>query len=207
MGGGKGNDTIFNDATNVTILGGAGKDSIYTYNNHNVIDGGADNDTIIADNTRYNSISGGAGNDRISLSGGKNNTVIGGTGNDTITSGKNKTVFVYASGDGNDIINGYKSADTLNITSGSYTKSTVGNNVLIKVGSGTVTLVGAKGKSINIKKGSISNNLASSRDLFADDNYSTSQLDLIMQSQSLGEIDYMPTKQDSLQSVLAYAKK
>lgn len=59
-------------------------------------------------------------------------------------------IYKYANGDGNDIIYNYNSKDNILITSGTYSKSTIENDVLIKVGKGTTTLVGAKGRTINV---------------------------------------------------------
>ena len=77
-------------------------------------------------------------------------TITAGRGNDTISvAGKN--LIKYANGDGNDLITGFASTDTLSITSGTYSTQTSGSNILVKVGNGTITIQGGKGKTINIK--------------------------------------------------------
>ena len=153
-------DTITNHAGGVTINGGNGNDSIsnstdsdYTISNdygYVTIDGGAGNDSIYNYDPQV-SINGGAGNDRISLSNWSDITVKGDTGNDTIYgSGLAGHLYQYASGDGNDSIYYFGASDTLSISGGQYTRSTVGNDVIIKVGEGSITLKEAKGTTINI---------------------------------------------------------
>ena len=169
MDGGDGNDSIYGNNDYATVSGGAGNDTI-TGNHwrsnlsgdegndlisiksywYNTLSGGDGNDTIIAKGNEH-SVSGGAGADRISLNG-DNVTVSGGTGDDTIYGNtKNAHLYQYSKGDGNDIIYNWSSKDTLTITGGNGEKSTVGNNVLVNVaGSGVITLVGAKGKTVNV---------------------------------------------------------
>ncbi len=53
-------------------------------------------------------------------------------------------------GDGNDVIYNLGSKDTLKITGAKYTKKTSGSDVILTVGKGSVTLKGAKGKTLNI---------------------------------------------------------
>lgn len=161
--GGDGNDTIFNDdpgsisaGSYVTISGGAGNDSISNDGANSKVAGGDGNDNI-RNYGSNSSIAGGAGNDSIYnvvyYSGeGNKVTINGGAGNDKIwldNAGK-QNVIQYASGDGNDIIYNFGATDTLSITSGTYTRSTVGNDILVKVGNGTITLSGANGKTVNI---------------------------------------------------------
>ncbi|MBR1730466.1 MAG: hypothetical protein IJ728_13195, partial [Selenomonadaceae bacterium] len=57
----------------------------------------------------------------------------------------------YANGDGDDVVEDYHETDTIQITDGSsYTTLISGNDVIIKVGSGSITLKDAKGKNIFI---------------------------------------------------------
>ena len=105
-----------------------------------MIDGGAGNDSI--ENHGYKvKISGGAGNDSL-VSGGGNNSLWGGKGNDTLLSGYGD-VFIYAKGDGKDIIFGFDDNDTLTLdnlefTSASYSKSK--GTVTLKLDGGSITL-------------------------------------------------------------------
>ena len=104
-----------------TLIGGSGKDTLY---------GNAGNDIL----------KGGKGADYL----------IGGKGNDTLTGGAGKDIFVYAKGDGKDIITDYTAGeDKIKITSGKISKATVsGKNVIFTVGSGTITVKNGKGKKI-----------------------------------------------------------
>ena len=156
-------DSIKNSGTNVTINAGEGNDYIYHISescqeSYVTVNAGAGQDTIIG---RYgdSSISGGAGNDLIDISIGNVDyaTINGGLGDDTIYNdgyegyfiGKN--IFQYANGDGNDLIYGYTSNDTILISGAAYSTSTVGNDVIISVGSGKITLKDAKYTDLNIE--------------------------------------------------------
>ena len=113
-------------------------------------------------------MNGGNGNDficnyqegeNVSINGGDYVTVNGGAGNDSIILARVRiayadysnpsTVIEYSSGDGDDTITGFDANDTLSIA-GSYTRSTVDNDVIFSVGNGSITLKDAKGKTINI---------------------------------------------------------
>ncbi|MBQ6297332.1 MAG: hypothetical protein IJK81_06530 [Selenomonadaceae bacterium] len=171
--GGAGDDTL-SIGTNFggisdyysSINGGMGNDSIRVYGNYVTIEGDAGNDDLII-NGEHSTVDGGAGNDSI-LVNDENNTVSGGAGNDLIknesstrfytdSNGKflrwaeNENVtYRYTAGDGNDTIEGYTSENKLQIFGDSYTRSTVGADVIIKVGKGSITLKDAKYKTINI---------------------------------------------------------
>ena len=115
--------------------------------------GGSSVDTITNNGNRL-VISTGAGNDLITLgSGTSKNTIIGGKGNDSITTSQGANLYKYASGDGNDVITGYTANDTIQITKGSLTTTSSGNDVVISVGSGSITLKDAKNVSLNITGG------------------------------------------------------
>ena len=115
-----------------TIKGGSNADTIY---------GSAGNDYILG-NAGDDSISGGADAD----------TLIGGKGNDTLIGGTGADTFIYASGDGNDVIKDYTAGqDKIKLTSGTITNSSIkGSDVMLKIGSGSLTLKNAKGKAITI---------------------------------------------------------
>jgi Ca2+-binding RTX toxin-like protein len=143
--GDAGNDTI--KATNSyavtfyggdgsdTLTGGKGADKLYGDAGADKLYGGAGNDTL----------SGGAGDDKL----------YGQAGTDTLTGGAGKDTFVYASGGGSDKITDYAAGyDTLQISSGSISKTTLANSskdMVITVGTGKVTLKNAAGKSISMK--------------------------------------------------------
>ena len=148
-------DTIKNSSANkVTIIGGTGKDYIYSKNGSSLyIDGGEDDDTIKTDSGDNNSINGGAGNDVISLKSQWEATVNAGRGDDKIYSDSvdsSGILFQYENGDGNDVITGWKNSDSITISGGSHSTQLSGNNVIVKVGEGNITLKGAKGKTVNI---------------------------------------------------------
>ena len=154
INGGNGNDTIENRGYDVKINAGTGNDSIWTdvlvsYGSNNyrsaTVDGGEGNDTIQV-RDHQTSLNGGAGNDLISVysSDWENNTLQGGKGNDVIYGGSSN-IFVYSDGDGNDTVFNFNSDDTLQIGggTGSYFSKTSGNDVIVTVGTGKITLVGA----------------------------------------------------------------
>ena len=130
----EGNNTIENSVYSATIQGTDSADSI--------------------DNTGLNvSISGGADNDTI-LSGGSFSTIAGNTGNDLISLGSDtkENVIEYSSGDGNDSVDGFHSTDTLKILDDEYTPAIVRGNVVVGVGSDSITLLGAADlSSVNIE--------------------------------------------------------
>ncbi|MBR4152674.1 MAG: calcium-binding protein [Selenomonadaceae bacterium] len=128
--------------SNIEIIGSTGKDTAYNYASNVTIDTGAGNDSIYAEGT--------------------NITVIGGTGNDSIKSNGTNVLFKYTEGDGNDRIEGISMTDTLQIGGGkgTYSSQASGEDIIITVGDGKITLVGAVGKSVYIecKKSSASKN-------------------------------------------------
>ena len=127
-------DTIINRGEDVTIVGGDGNDIIDNYEEDASINGGAGNDDI------YNS------------SDGEEVTINGGLGNDTLYLTGDRQVVNYAAGDGNDVVYNFGSTDTLNITSGTYTTTKSGNDLIVNVGSGSITL-----KNLGIRYVSIRN--------------------------------------------------
>ena len=123
INGGKGNDHIWNAASdNVSINGGSGSDDITNFGSETTIIGGKDNDTI------------------------SNNGFIGDGHfyyyDDSWGHGEN-VLFKYADGDGNDIIYGFKATSTLSIAASVYSSKTSGNDVIVTVGDGKISLVGA----------------------------------------------------------------
>lgn len=84
-------------------------------------------------------------------------------------------VIQYASGDGNDTITGFNSTDTLHITKGSYKTKVSGNDVIVTVGKGKITLKNAKGQQISIKdsSGKVKTYSSNVAELFAENNFAT----------------------------------
>ena len=137
---------------------GAGNDNINLYSlKSSTVNGGAGNDTINSTGSS-NRIFGGDGDDYIKGGGSKNtsaDTIVGGKGDDTIevingTSGDER--IYYAEGDGNDVItdgfsflsfsDSYSNPkNQIYITGGaSYSTMTSGNDIVVSVGSGSITL-------------------------------------------------------------------
>ena len=168
---GDGNDGIYSKGkTNVTVDAGAGNDYITNYSsftllrsgadddyiysaggNHVTIEGGAGSDTVVsASQNAY--INGGAGNDIIYITG-VDNTVRGGKGNDTMIGSRYTDTFVYANGDGTDVITDYKANDRIKIEAGSGSISSAsvsGNDFIIYVGNGSLTIQNALNKRIKL---------------------------------------------------------
>ena len=136
-------------------VGGTGKDTVYNTSGGNgaVIYGGADNDSL-RNHANNVLIEGGEGTDRIlNYSSASNVTIRGGKGKDIIqlSDKSQNTLIEYAAGDGNDKISGLKEGDTLRITEGMYSSQVSGKNLLVTVGSGKLTLVGAASVNVAIE--------------------------------------------------------
>lgn len=122
--GGAGNDTISGNSGNDTLIGGKGNDEIYGDGGTNLLKGGKGKDTLY---------------------GGGNDTLVGGSGKDT---------FVYIGGGiGNTTITDYSEKDQIKITDG-YISETVqsGQDVVFKVGEGTLTVKNGAGKKIDVEE-------------------------------------------------------
>ncbi len=94
---------------------------------------------------------GGKGKDY--LDGGTGNDCLrGGTGADTLVGGTGNDTFLYASGDGKDIIKDYEAGkDVIKLTKGTITgKKAKGKDVILTVGTGSMTLKNAVGKKITL---------------------------------------------------------
>ncbi len=163
---GYGNDTIDNWGKFVTIQAGdqkttGGKNSVKNHVDEVTILGGNESDTIINYMGRGVSINGGAGNDSIFnvanvwSSEIRNSpdkmTIDAGTGNDYIYNDGKNILFKYASGDGFDSIVGFNETSTLSIAGSKYSTNKSGNDVIVTVDKGKITLQGAANlNSVNI---------------------------------------------------------
>ncbi|MBQ6004914.1 MAG: hypothetical protein IJL14_01545 [Selenomonadaceae bacterium] len=129
--------SIANDTTLQTIDASAVQLALSISGNKlkNKIIGSSEDDSING-LAGADTINGGAGND----------TILGGKGNDSLRGGNGSDIFVYNSGDGNDVIADYAQEDRILITSGTANVTTSGNNVILTVGSGKITVKGAKDK-------------------------------------------------------------
>ena len=155
--GGSKADTLNGGAGNDTLIGNAGNDTLRGGNDDDILDGGVGNDRLFGE-AGNDSLSGGDGND--SLVGGDGaDTLLGGKGNDTLTGDAGADVFLYADGDGRDVITDYVAGeDIIKLTSGTIGKVTAsGNNITFNVGSGNIKVINAKGKEIKFvdKNGNI----------------------------------------------------
>ena len=137
-----GDETLNSNLDKVTILGGAGNDVLENDFGDNVsISAGDGNDTIwnVAKeelNSATYSYDTLDTPDKVTLSGGK--------GDDYISNQLgSKVVFQYTSGDGLDTIRGFNETSTLSVVGKKYSTKTSGDNVIVTVDKGKITLEGA----------------------------------------------------------------
>ncbi|MBR0059844.1 MAG: calcium-binding protein, partial [Selenomonadaceae bacterium] len=140
--GTSGNDYLVNGQSDKTISAGDGDDWInHIQGTNTTINAGAGDDKI----TNWfgsPTINAGAGDDVIENWTSDNNvTMTGGTGNDTIYGAGG--VINYADGDGDDVIDGFGENSTLAIASDTYSTKKSGDDIIVTVGEGHLTLVGA----------------------------------------------------------------
>ncbi|SEH26851.1 calcium-binding protein [Selenomonas sp. KH1T6] len=150
---GKGSICLFDtetSAVNLTVKGnakanvlkaGAVKAKLYGMSGNDTLVGSKSNDTL----------DGGTGND--SLVGGAGNDYLrGDAGTDTLVGGTGKDTFAYAAGEGKDIIKDYETGkDVIKLIKGTITgKKAKGKDVILSVGSGSMTLKNAVGKKITV---------------------------------------------------------
>ena len=123
---GSGNDTVYNNkGFACTIKTGAGNDSVYNYGYWSLINTGIGDDTVYSYGERT-IINTGEGNDSIY--------------NDYCWDG----IINYSSGDGNDVIYGFNNNRiTLSISGSSYSTEKSGDDIIVTVDDGKITLVGS----------------------------------------------------------------
>ena len=143
----------------------------------------------------------------------EDDTIYGGKGNDTLQGGSGKDVFVYASGDGNDLIVDYAEEDTIKITSGKIkSKKTSGSDVIFTIGSYKLTILGASNKTVSyIEGGKIKAYGGSASNVLEDDNFITgNDLSSLVQSKvadySFAEVETSLNSAKALMK-LAYSGK
>ncbi len=168
--GGEGDDTLVNNGSNSTLRGGDGNDYIDSpliSTEKNILDGGAGDDTI-KNSSSDSTIRGGDGNDSIinnlgntvSIDGGAGDdyiadlwsmgaTIRAGKGNDTIYSNNSAELIMYSSGDGSDVIYGADTDTTLQI-SGNYNIEPDGDDMIVRIGSGSIALKNMSDKPVNV---------------------------------------------------------
>ncbi|MBR3049978.1 MAG: calcium-binding protein, partial [Selenomonadaceae bacterium] len=118
----------------VTVSGGYEYDFAADYKNA-TITGSSSADTIIARGSKV-SVNGGKGDDTIKILGA--GTVKGGAGAD---------IFYYKSS-GKNVISDYAAEDKISIASGKAATSTSGDDLVLTVGKGKITVVGGKSKTV-----------------------------------------------------------
>ena len=141
---GDGDNEVQSNGDNVTIIAGAGNDSVYNnYGHRAVIKTGAGADSIYSNGGEYMTITAGEGDDTVKGHHVSKSTISGGTGNDQISLGsdtENMTVE-YTYGDGNDVIYGFHSDDTLQITTPvSYSTMNSDNTLYFIFDNGSIAL-------------------------------------------------------------------
>ena len=147
VNGGSGNDTIKNaySTSNVVLDGKKGNDFIGNWGKTVSISGGSGNDIIA------NGYAGGASADSVTINGGKGNDSIYLCYDSSYRSSR-YTLIQYSSGDGKDKIYYFDGDDTLSISGGEYSTTKSGKNIIVTVGEGKITLIGAASLStVNIK--------------------------------------------------------
>ena len=131
--------------------------------NHGIDFSGIKDDLNVTLNTDYesttvklwvnniHSIKGGAGLTTITgsdksdtiIAGAGSTTINAGAGNDQISLSSGKALVEYATGDGSDIIRGFDKNSTLKISGDIFTSIQSGDDVILNVGDGKISLVGA----------------------------------------------------------------
>lgn len=104
----------------------------------NTINGGSKND-IIYGGKGNDSLAGNAGNDKL-YGGAGSDTLWGSKGNDSLWGDAGADTFIYAQGDGKDIIFGFNNNDTLTLDSLDFTPSYKDKVVTLKFDSGSIAL-------------------------------------------------------------------
>ena len=153
---GEGKNTIKNWGRSALIISGSDDDYIDNHGKDSTIHAGGGND-FIYNSANYSIIYSEDGNDTIETSGiGDDCTIVSGAGDDLLkiynSSGNN--LIQYAEGDGNDVVineKGRQSNFTLSITKGSYTQAIDGNDLLVKVGNGSVRFKDMANTKVNIE--------------------------------------------------------
>lgn len=132
---GPGNDLVRGGNGDDLVGGGLGNDEIHGGAGHDTLFGGAGADTLFGDKGK-DELYGGAGQDRI----------IGGPGNDFLSGGADADTFVFAKGDGKDVIRDFDAAegDRIDLGGQTYTVTTGtdGFALLELSGGGTILLEG-----------------------------------------------------------------
>ena len=147
---GGGSDTSSGGGTDT---GSGGSNTINNFSNNTLLSGTSSNDTINNGGSNV-TINAGAGADYI-YNLGNNANINGGAGDDIISLSGSNNLIIYQSGNGNDIIYGLKSNDTLQITGAEYSTVKSGSDLIINVGDNLIWAKNAANTNFKIS-GSIS---------------------------------------------------
>lgn len=137
LGGGAGNDTLWADAGHDQVYGGPGNDVIAGSDGNDGLWGGDGRDVLY----------GGADTDFLGGGNGRD-TMTGGRGNDTLMGGAHEDTFIFAPGDGADIITDFTPGeDRIRLTGGvadfdALDLRAVSGGVLVDYAAGTILLQG-----------------------------------------------------------------
>lgn len=152
---------------------------------------------------KYKAINGSKVNDTITVLG-TGNTVAGGKGNDTINLTGTGNTYVYATGDGNDVISNFKSSDKIKLSTkkASYTLTKDSSDVIITVAAGTknagtITLKNAASQTISVldRNGNALSPLSTSSGYwFDEDNIQPTEVNELSE---LGELSELTVLTDS----------
>ena len=200
-----------------TVEDGSGKKiplTAYQLTNNVAISGECEFD--FDDAVGYAQITGSNEDDTISVTG-IGLSVTGGRGNDSITLGGNKNTFIYASGDGDDVIADFTADDKIKITNGTPTVGSEGSDAIITVGAGSIKLSGAAGQTITIldakNTAKTYATTAPTAGLLFDENYSAPPyLSEIVKPDTASYTpyefaDFSLTREDKLTPILTYSKE
>ena len=128
-----------------TINGGSNKDLLYGGAGNDSLVGNAGNDKLQG-NGGNDILDGGDGNDKLQGKGG-NDTLKGGAGNDTLTGEEGDDVFIYSAG--NDVITDYAIGEKISLGSAISKASIKGNDVILTIGSGSLTVKKFKDRTLS----------------------------------------------------------
>jgi Ca2+-binding RTX toxin-like protein len=119
ISGGPGDDVLNGGFGRDTLNGGSGSDELNGGWGRDVLDGGADND-ILNGGFGRDTLTGGSGNDELDGGWGRD-VLIGGLDADILTGGWMRDTFVFAPGDGIDVITDYSRWDWIDIRAYGFT--------------------------------------------------------------------------------------
>ena len=120
-----GNDTMEGYLGNDWLYGGEGNDQLLGGVGNDLLDGGAGNDKLFG-GPGHDTLSGGAGNDSLAGDAGSGSRLIGGAGNDVMGGGVGADVFVFAKGDGADVVKYFQDGvDTIEMSGLTFADLTI----------------------------------------------------------------------------------